>query len=128
MSPNTNNNLWFSTKVIPGKQIARTLGFPTINLDNPMLLTGSKEGVYACLVKIDKKIIKGILYFGPRLILGEKENILEIFLFDFDKDIYGREISFQIKDFIRPAIKFSDIGKFKKQLGLDCQSALEILK
>lgn len=121
-------NNWLKAKVITGKKIARTLGFPTINLDNPMLLTGNKEGVYACLVKIDKRIIKGILYFGPRLIFGEKENILEIFLFVFDQDVYGREISFQINDFIRPAIKFANIKELKKQLILDCQSALKILK
>lgn len=114
--------------MIAGKQIGKTLGFPTINLDNPGLLTGEREGVYACLVKIDNSLHKGVLYFGPRLILGEKENILEIYLFDFDKNIYGQTISFLLKGFIRPVENFPDFELFKKQLILDCQSASEILK
>ncbi len=114
--------------MIAGKQIGKTLGFPTINLDKPGLLTGEREGVYACLVKIDNSLHKGVLYFGPRLILGEKENILEIYLFDFDKNIYGQTISFLLKGFIRPVENFPDFELFKKQLILDCQSASEILK
>lgn len=120
-------NQWFSAKVIAGKKIANTLGFPTINLDNPGLLTGEKEGVYACLVKIDKKLHKGVLYFGPRLILGEQEKILEIYLFDFDKIIYGQTISFMLKDYIRPVKNFPDFNQFKKQLASDCSRAREIL-
>lgn len=119
---------WLTARVIPGKQIGKTLGFPTINLDKPGLLAEEKEGVYACLVKIDNKIHKGVLYFGPRLILGEQEKILEIYLFDFDKIIYGQTIMFQLKGYIRPAKNFPDFERFKKKLKEDCQIAREILK
>ena len=118
---------WLTAKVIPGKQIGRSLGFPTINLDNSKLLSGEKEGVYVSLVKIDNKTYTGILYYGPRLILKEKENILEIYLFDYDKVIYGQTISFQLKDYIRPVKDFPDFEQFKKQLNLDCSRAREIL-
>lgn len=122
-----NKSMWYSAKVIAGKQIGKTLGFPTINLNKPDLLTVKTEGVYACLVDIQGKIYKGILYYGPRLILKEKENILEIYLFDFDKDIYGQTISFQLKNYIRPVKDFPDFEEFKKQLILDCSRAREIL-
>jgi len=118
---------WFSAKVIPGKKIGKTLGFPTINLDKPASLHGKKEGVYACFVKIDDRIYKGVLYLGPRLIWAEKEIILEIFILDFDKILYGQTISFQLKDYIRPPQNFPDINQFKKQLALDCSRAREIL-
>lgn len=118
---------WLKAKVIEGKKIGRTLGYPTINLDNPGLLSGKKEGVYACLAKIGAKIHQGILYYGPRLILNEKDNILEIYLFDYDKDIYGREILFLLKDFIRKAENFPDFDAFKKQLASDCRKAKQIL-
>ena len=121
------NNDWHQANVILGKQIGRTLGFPTINLDNPRLLSGEKEGVYASLVKIGGEKYNGILYYGPRLILKEKENILEIYLFDYDKDIYGHTISFQLKDYIRPVKDFPNFEQFKKQLELDCSCAREIL-
>lgn len=120
-------NQWMTAKVIPGKQMGRKLGFPTTNLDNPTLLSGQKEGVYACLAKINNDIYQGLLYFGPRLILGEKENILEIYLFEFDKNIYGQTISFQLKGFIRPVKNFPDFEHFKKQLALDCGRADQIL-
>lgn len=119
--------IWFKAKVIPGKQIGRTLGFPTINLDNPALLNDKKEGVYACLVQIGDTIHQGILYYGPRLILNEKENILEIYLFDFDKEIYFQTIKFILKGFIRGVENFPDFEVFKKQLALDCSRAREIL-
>ncbi len=119
--------IWYSAKVIAGKQIGRTLGFPTINLDNPKLLDGQKEGVYVCLVKVAEKIYPSLLYYGPRLILKEKENILEIYILDFDKDIYNQMISFQLKNYIRPVKDFPDLNQFKKQLISDCSRAREIL-
>src|SRR3990167_2994145 len=118
---------WLKAKVIEGKQIGRKLGFPTINLDNPGLLSGKKEGVYACLVKIDEKIHQGVLYYGPRLILNEKENILEIYLFDFNNDIYGQEVLFQLKDYIRGVENFPDFDAFKNRLASDCRKASQIL-
>lgn len=127
MSPNSNTNKWYTAKVIPGKQIGRILGFPTINLDNPGLLDGKKEGVYASLVKINDKIYQGILYYGPRLILKEAENILEIYLFDFEQNIYNQVISFQLKAYIRPVKNFPDSSKFKEQLVSDCSRARKIL-
>ncbi|MBI3379577.1 riboflavin kinase [Candidatus Gottesmanbacteria bacterium] len=120
--------IWFSAKVIAGKQIGRTLGFPTINLDNPSLLSGKKEGVYAVLVEIKNKNYHGLLYYGPRLILQEKENILEIYLFDFDKDIYDQEINFQLKNFIRSVENFSNFDQFKKQLAEDVKKARELIR
>lgn len=127
MSPNLSTNNWYQAKVIPGKQIGRKLGFPTINLDNPALLTGKKEGVYACLTKIDNKIYKGVLYYGPRLILDEQENILEICIFGFTKELYGKIIGFQLKGYIRPVKNFSSFNLFKKQLASDSSRAKKIL-
>lgn len=121
-------NKWHKSRVIKGRGIGKTLGYPTLNLYNPTLLKGQKEGVYAVLVKIENKIYHGLLYYGPRLILNERENILEIYLFDFDRQIYGQTIEFILKDFIRGAKNFSAFEEFKKQLTLDCQIAREILK
>lgn len=114
---------WHSATVILGKKIGRKLGFPTINLDKPNLLHKEKEGVYACLVKFNNQIYRGLLYYGPRLVLGERENILEIYLFDFKKNIYDQVISFQLKDYIRPVKKFVSLTQFQKQLIYDCRNA-----
>lgn len=127
MSPNSENN-WYQAKVIPGKKIAKTLGFPTINLSNATQLQGKKEGVYAALVKIEGKIYSGVLYYGPRLILSEKEKIVEIFIFGFAGDLYHKTVQFSLKKFIRKPENFPNFSEFKKQLGRDCKIAREILK
>lgn len=119
---------WYKGKITKGLGIGKTLGYPTLNLHDPAILKDQKEGVYASLIKIENKIYAGILYYGPRLILNERKNILEIYLFDFDKQVYGQTIEFMVKDFIRGVRKFSDFTEFKKQLALDCQIAREILK
>lgn len=127
MSQNSKSD-WFSATVVKGKGLAKKLEYPTLNLDKPWLLSGNKEGVYACRVKIRGNTFKGVLYFGPRLILGETEKILEIFVFDFDKEIYGEIVSFQVLNFIRGVQNFPNFNAFKQQLELDCQKAKEILK
>ena len=118
---------WLKAKVITGNKLGRQIGYPTLNLDNPNLLNDQPEGVYGCLVKIDKQIYKGLLYYGPRLILQETKKILEIFVFDFDLNIYGKVIYFQMLDYIRPVIKFVSINSLKKQLDSDCRIASKIL-
>lgn len=119
-------NKWFKAKVTHGTKLGKKLGFPTVNLDNPSILSGYKTGVYTVLIKIKNRIYKGLLYFGPRVILGQTENILEIFIFDFSDTVYGEIVHFKIGEYIRQVIKFSDFDAFKKQLTLDCQKALKI--
>lgn len=127
MSQSLKNN-WHKATVVKGKQLAQKLGFPTLNLDNPYLLAGNKEGVYTCEVKIKGNLYNGVLYYGPRLILSETKEVLEIFVFDFNEKIYKEKINFRLGEFIRKAKNFPNLEAFKRQLRLDCQKALEILK
>lgn len=124
---NTENNRWYKAKVIAGNQKGQLINYPTINLDNVWLLSGWKRGVYATVVMVEEKIYKGMLYYGPRKVLQEKADILEIHLFDFRQNLYGETIQFQMKDFIRGVMDFSDMNQMSKQLDLDAQSARLIL-
>jgi len=119
---------WYQSKVTKGHRQGKKLGFPTLNLDNPLLLEGFKEGVYAAEVSIDEKVYWGLLYFGPRLIWNETKNVLEIYVLDFDKEIYGKTIAFRIINYIREVINFpsSNIQAFKVQLKLDVAKAQKI--
>lgn len=119
---------WYKAKVIHGKKIAQKLGFPTLNLDNPKVLSDQKEGVYVAKIKIKRKVYDGLLYYGPRLILKEKENIAEIFVFDFGQQIYEETVYFQLIEYLRGCKNFPNLESFKKQLKYDCQKAKERLK
>src|SRR5437660_12919128 len=105
----TEPSKWYQAKVLKGDQIGRTIQIPTINLDTAILPTNFKQGIYAALIKYNEKIYKSALYFGPRLVLGETQNILEVNIFDFDQIIYDEFIDFQIKDFIREIKNFTSL-------------------
>ena len=118
----------YRSKVIHGRNMGKKFGFPTVNLENPHILSAYKEGIYAAEVSIEGKNHAGLLYKGPRLILGGTETILEIYLLDFDRDIYGQIISFKIFNFIREVISFPNIEDYKKQLEKDIKLAQNIFR
>ena len=127
MSQNLKNNSWLLGKIVSGKGLARTMGYPTINLDNPNILAGQKEGVYLTQIKIQKLEYNGLLYYGPRLVLGETNTILEIFVMGFNGSVYGDWIDFRILKFIRGVMDFKSLDDLKKQIELDFDQAIKFI-
>jgi riboflavin kinase/FMN adenylyltransferase len=111
--------MWHTGTVLKGRQTGRTIGFPTINLDPRILAGVFPEGIYACHVKYGEKTYLGALYLGPRLVRGEKNTILEIHILDFNKEIYGEEIQFNIKKYIRGIMDFKTMGELRSQIETD---------
>src|SRR3989338_5554001 len=103
-----NMSTWQKSKVKPGKQIGRIIGFPTINLSDLSVFGNRKRGVYACLVRDNAKIYKGLLYYGPRTIINETKDTLEIYLTDFSGSWMNNEIEFTVLDYIRDVINFEN--------------------
>src|SRR5690348_8666864 len=103
-------------KVVKGHQKGRTINFSTINLDPTILPEDMKPGVYATLVQHEGKNYKGALYFGPRLVINETKNVLEIHIFDFNKEIYDDVITFQVKEYVRGVLDFSSFKEMQKQI------------
>lgn len=99
----------------------RKLGFPTINLDPDRFIGELKEGVYSAEVEYKKKSYLGALYFGPRFINDEIKPILEIYIIDFEKTIYGETVEFKIGEYIREAKKFKTLESLKKQIKKDVE-------
>ncbi|HSW97276.1 MAG TPA: riboflavin kinase [Candidatus Saccharimonadales bacterium] len=110
---------WYKSKVFRGDQSGRTINFPTVNLSIDSIDQQMKQGVYASIVKYEEKLYKGALYFGPRLVVGETKLVLEIYILDFQKEIYGETIEFQIKDFSRGVQNFDSFEAMKAQLQED---------
>ncbi len=106
--------------VCQGNQIGRTIGFPTANIMAPPKLLLPANGVYAALTKVDGVTYPGILNIGLRPTIKNSVGInIEVNLFDFDADIYGKEIEIGIRYFLRSEVKFSGLEALKAQLEKD---------
>lgn len=113
------SNIEYSATVLRGDQYGRTLGFPTANLDPNVLKRIKKEGVYKCTVHLESHIYRGALYLGPRIVLDETKRVLEIHIIDFNQEIYGQTLSFELGPFVRPPMDFETIEDLKQQFAAD---------
>lgn len=111
---------FFSGKVILGKQLGRTLGFPTANLIllEPYKLI-PKEGAYIVYSALNNTRIFGMMNIGNNPTLGENERSIEVHFFDFNEDLYDSVLCISLLAFIRPEEKFSSVEALKTQLEKD---------
>lgn len=102
------------------------LGFPTANirLEREAALG---HGIYAVRVLLDGERHDGAAYLGTRPTFDSGAPLLESFLFNFDGDLYGREITVEFVDFIRADAKFKSADALMTQMKADCSRAQEIL-
>ncbi len=122
--------MWLEGHVLHGDQTGRTIGFPTINLQTSIIeknMPHLEKGVHAARVKIHNKEYSGALYFGPRVVKNESNNVLEIFVLDFDQEVYGEKIKFEIVQFVRPIMNFDSLEELKTQIRNDIRSIEQLL-
>lgn len=114
-------------KIIYGNQLGRKIGFPTANLDikKEQILP---RGVFAVLVYLNGKKYKGICNIGlkPTVTINGLPTV-EVFIFDFNKNIYGQILRVEFVQKIRDEKKFSGLGELTKQINSDCCAAQKIL-
>jgi riboflavin kinase/FMN adenylyltransferase len=106
--------------VVHGNMLGRKLGFPTANIalsDRYKLITAN--GVYACYVLVDEKWYEGMSNIGFRPTIEKSPLTVEVHIFNFDEDIYGKTITIAFVQRIRDEIKFSDFEQLKRQLTQD---------
>lgn len=112
--------------VIGGAQRGAGLGFPTANVALPKG-TALGHGIFAVRVKLDGRSLDGAAYLGTRPTFDDGMPVLEVFLFDFDEKIYGREIEVSFIDKVRDDRKFHSAEELVQQMEADCAKAAEIL-
>jgi riboflavin kinase/FMN adenylyltransferase len=114
---------WQSSVVFSGDKTGRAIGYPTLNLDPKTFPHAISPGVYACLVTFNQTTeYLGALYFGPRLVKNETTVVLEVFLLEFDKSVYGQKCHYQVLNFIRKPINFTTLEEMRAQISEDvCQ-------
>lgn len=121
---------YFLTGIISrGKQLGRTLGFPTANLqikENYKLIP--RNGVYVVKSTINQKTVFGMMNIGFNPTVEGENLSIEIHYFDFDSAIYNQKITVSILEHLRSEQKFDSIDLLKEQLEKDKKTALEYLK
>lgn len=112
-------NFSITGEVITGQKIGRTIGFRTANLVYPPELIELPYGVYSSNVILGDKIYHGITNFGMRPTVNGKSALIEVHIFDFNKDIYGQNITVEFNKMIRPEQKFASLSNLKQQIHKD---------
>ncbi len=115
-------------KVIKGDQRGRTIGIPTANLEYPLNTIIIPYGVYAVETIVEGNTYFGIVNFGIRPTFNKDKPIVEAYLFDFDNDIYDKDIEILFHKQIRQEKKFNDIKELLNQINIDIAEAKKILK
>ncbi len=108
-----------SGEVLHGRQIGRTLGMPTTNLIPSTRKLLPPNGVYVSRTWVDGKKYPGITNIGYKPTVGEHFKGVETHIFDFDEDLYGKEIVVELLHFCRPEQKFGSLEQLKAQVGED---------
>ena len=119
---------WFvSGEVIHGEKRGREFGFPTANIRlDPAC--GLKHGIYAVRMAVAGKRYDGVASFGIRPMFDAGAPLLEVFLFDFNGDLYGESVGVAIVGWIRPELKFASIDDLKRLMVADAAQARDTLK
>lgn len=103
-----------------GVQLGRKIGFKTANLIYPDNLVEIGRGVYKVSVDYDGQSFSGIANYGLHPTVGENEkNVLEVHIFDFDREIYGEKIKVKFLRKIRDEKKFNSLDELKEQIKMD---------
>ena len=103
-----------------GRRLGRTLGFPTMNIEPREHKILPRFGVYACRVQIGGKWYDAIGNAGIKpTVTNEHKRLLEVFVFGYEGDTYGKEIRVQFCTFERPETKFDSVEELKNQVMRD---------
>jgi riboflavin kinase/FMN adenylyltransferase len=118
---------WFASgKVIHGDKRGRELGFPTANLRlDPAC--GLKHGIYAVRAGLGSARFDGVASFGRRPMFDDGAPLLEVNLFDFDGDLYGKLIDVAFIGWIRHEQKFESIAALQRAMAADADQARDAL-
>jgi len=115
-------------KVVKGFRIGRTIGIPTANID-PHNEAIPPDGIYAVKVIYGKKLYKGVVNIGRNPTIAVLKNrVIEVHIFNFSRNIYGKDIEILFYKKIRNEKKFSNIAKLKTAIFKDIDTAKRMLK
>ena len=121
-------NFMLSGTVISGKKLGKTINYPTANLyieENYKLIP--KHGVYIVKSEIDHQTVYGMMNIGFNPTVNGKHQTIETHFFNFNKDLYGKNLKIELLQRLRNEHKFESVSELQNQLHKDKTDALEFL-
>jgi len=115
-----------SGTVVHGRDIGRSLGFPTANIATPNELL-PPDGVYAVLVSVEGSLVKGACSIGLNPTFDGGSRTIEVFMLDYAGQIYGREIALSFVQRLRDIQKYPDVSELVSAITRDVLHTREIL-
>lgn len=114
-------------KVIKGAQRGRLLNFPTANLKPSFKYVTAKSGVYFTRVNIDRDFYYALTDIGTNPTFENKKMKIETYIMDFSKDIYGKNISIEFLEYLRPDYKFNSPEELIAQMEKDKKTGRNLI-
>ncbi len=111
-----------------GEKRGRTLGYPTANMKLGEIVNPA-HGIYAVWVRIEGEAVwrQGVANFGRTPTTGLRDPLLEVVIFDFDGDLYGKRLHTAFAAFLRPELKFDSLEALVEQMDIDSANARQRL-
>jgi riboflavin kinase/FMN adenylyltransferase len=116
-----------SNVVDHGEKRGRALGFPTANLRPPERKVIPGNGIYAAFAELDGRAHPAAVNVGVRPTFGGGELLVEAYLLDFEADLYGRVLTLEFVDRLRPEVQFDDVGALVARMNDDVAGVRRIL-
>lgn len=120
---------WYqiTNEVVEGDRRGADLGYPTLNLRPPPRKLVPATGVYACFARIAEQVHQAAVNVGFRPTFGGGELLIEAHLLDFDRTIYGEEVTIEFVAYLRPEVEFGEVGALVEQMGEDVRETRRAL-
>jgi riboflavin kinase/FMN adenylyltransferase len=112
--------------VVGGAKRGTGMGFPTANVAMPAGSTLA-HGIYAVRVHLEGRRVHGAAYLGTRPTFDDGKPVLEVFLLDFDENLYGRTLEVEFIEHLRADRRFDSVEALVAQIALDCERARAVL-
>ena len=114
-------------QVVKGDERGRMLGFPTANIAPDSEQALPADGVYATRAFLGEAVYKAVTNIGIRPTFGGGQRLIEVYLLDFEGELYGQELEIEMVDQLRGEIRFASVEELKAQIARDVEEARALL-
>ena len=115
-------------KVVQGRHLGRRIGFPTVNLSLDTSEAFPMNGVYITLTTVDNMRLRSITNVGNKPTVGAFAKNAETHIFDFDGDLYGRDVRIEFIRMLRPERKFDNLEELQQEIHANCLQAQDFFE